>query len=236
MGRLFLVGVAALVFGTVLGAWQPRGELLDLRKTVAELEKDTRACKRGAASAGIARILGGRDGAESAATGERPQSPTAPSDEVNLEVEAGAEAEADFGGSEEAERGGPGGLPSDPAAMAAALDARAAQARAALIEQADPDDEALAEIDDAIEKMNTRLKAQVDAFADSMEGGVEPDRREMMEFAAEALDAVIEADDVFRDTLPEDVRAEVDDEAVDPFSYIDGSTLASIGRLEGAGE
>ncbi|GDX83048.1 hypothetical protein LBMAG42_48590 [Deltaproteobacteria bacterium] len=236
MGRLFLIGVAALVFGTVLGAWQPRGELLELRAEVAKLEKDTRACKRGAASAGIARILGGRDGAESEAVGDRPERQSEAPDAANQGVQEGNAKKDGVEAGEDGEQGGPDGLPSDPAAMADALDARAAQARAAMIEQADPDDEALAEIDAAIEKMNARLKTQVDAFADSIEGGAEPDRREMMEFAAEALDAVIEADDVFRDALPDDVRAEIDDEAVDPFSYIDGSTLASLARLEGAGE
>ena len=121
-------------------------------------------------------------------------------------------------------------------AMRDALDARAAQARAALLEQADPTDEELAALDAAVDKMNTRLKAQVDAFVASVEAGGEPDRRELMEFAAEALDAVIEADDAFVGALPEDVRESVDAEVVDPFSYIDGETLESLARLEGLGE
>jgi hypothetical protein len=119
--------------------------------------------------------------------------------------------------------------------MAEALDARAAQARAALIEQADPDPEALAAIDAAVARMNEKLKGQVDAFAATVADGAEPDRRDLMEFGAEALDAVIEADDAFRDAIPEETRADIDDEAVDPFSYIDGSTVAALVQLESQG-
>ena len=81
--------------------------------------------------------------------------------------------------------------------------------------------------------MNARLKQQVDAFAQSVEAGGDPDRREMMEFAAEALDAVIEADDATVANIPESVREGMDDEALDPMSFITGETLSAIATLEG---
>lgn len=225
MGTRFLIAVGALVAGTAIGAWQARGERLELRGQVISLEKETRACKRGAASQGIARILGGRDGAVDAAAGRpepafREPTPDAPTDAPQPEEAPDREPQ----------------IPETTEAMADALDARSAQAHAALIEQADPDDEQLAKIDAAIDKMNARLKSQVDAFAVSVDGGTEPDRRELMDFAAEALDAVIEADDSFREALPENIRDAIDDKAIDPFSYIDGSTLASLAQLEGGGE
>lgn len=220
MGRTFLIAVGALVVGTAIGAWEARGERLELRGRVTMLEQETRACKRGAASQGIARILGGRDGAvEAAAGGEAP--PDAPQRAV-VGLGTREESQPEIGAQ----------FPKTSEAMADALNARAAQAHAALIEQADPDDEQLALIDAAIEKMNARLKSQVDAFTASVQGGTEPDRRELMDFAAEALDAVIEADDSFREALPDDVRDAIDDQALDPFSYIDGSTLASLALLE----
>jgi len=236
MGRTFLVVVAALVLGTVIGAWSPRAELLAMRGRVADMEKETRECQRGAATSGIAEILGGagrerrgshRDGPPEVPPGEDQAGATpegAPDD--NMKRAGGEEG----GGSEAND------LPNTPAAMAEALDARAAQARAALIEQVDPDEEQIAALDAAVEKMNQKLKTQVDAFVAEAAAGKEPDRREMMEFGAEALDAVIEADDAFRDVIPEDQRAEIDDETLDPFSYIDGATVGALAGLEGAGE
>ncbi len=233
MGRTFLIAVLALVVGTVLGALQPRGELLESRAERDQLVREAKSCKRGAASAGITELLRGAhrpaepDPAEAPNRrdmGERDPG-DGPVNDAVVDTPERADDEERMPGLE------------DPEAMRAALDARAAQARAALIEQADPSEEELAAIDAALEKMNTRLSAQVEAFVKTVEGGREPERRELMEFAAEALDAVIEADDVFAASIDDETRNGVDDETLDPFSYIDGSTLQALQRLEmAAGE
>lgn len=229
MGRTFLLSAAALVLGTLIGAFQPRGELLALREQVAYLERRARGAQRGAAGAGLREFFRAPPAAADPAPAPAPAEISAdgPVPEGSPPAEA-AEANA---ANTPADKTGPSA--DDVESMVAALDARAAQARAALMEQADLDDEQLEAIDDAMERMNEKLKRQVDAFAQSVEAGAEPDRRELMEFAAEALDAVIEADDAIVANIPESVRAEMDEEALDPMSFISGETLAAIATLEG---
>jgi hypothetical protein len=237
MGRMFLFAALTMVLGTVLGALQPRGELLELREQVRMLEQRTRDCERGAAGAGLREFFrapparGATRGDGGANEGAEPASPSPAVDTGRLGGARGA-GNVGEGTEEAAEReGGPGR--EDIATMVAAMDARSAQARAALLEQGDLDDDEMEAIDDAIDRMNARLKQQVDAFAQSVEAGGDPDRREMMEFAAEALDAVIEADDAMVANIPESVREGMDDEALDPMSFITGETLSAIATLEG---
>ncbi len=227
MGRTFLITALALVLGTVLGALQPRGELLALREEVRALNDKTRECQRGAAGAGLREFF-------RAPPASAPEPTGAPTGEeaIGADGPAGADVPvADEANSGQAEASGP--KAEDVEAMVAAMDARAAQARAALLEQGELDDEQIAAIDEALERMNAKLKKQVDAFAQSVEAGGEPDRRELMEFAAEALDAVIEADDAMVAHIPESVRDSMDDEALDPMSFISGETLSAIATLEG---
>jgi hypothetical protein len=213
--RSLLPVVTALVLGMVAGWWQPQGEVLRLREQVEQARRKVKEnCGRGAA-AGIGTILraepprldiepGGRSGAE------EPTAPPAP------------------------EAPDPGGVPAEEvAALSAGLDARRAQARAALVEQGDLEDDDVDAVDAAMDAMNRALKAQVEAMVrQALETG-ELDRREMLEFGAEALDIVLEADDAMREALPEDVYDELDPEVVDPFSYIDGSTVEGLAQLEG---
>ncbi len=230
MGRSFLLATAAMVLGTLLGAFQPRGELLALRAELLEVQARTRDCQRGAAGAGLREFF--RAPARVADSEEDAAEGAAPRGKDTAEAEAPpTEAEEEEGGTNEPEAASEG--PDEVAAMVAAMDARSAQARAALLEQADLDDEEIEAIDTAIDRMNARLKQQVDAFAQSVEAGGEPDRRELMDFAAEALDAVIEADDALVATIPESVREGMDDEALDPMSFISGDTLSAIATLEG---
>jgi hypothetical protein len=57
-----------------------------------------------------------------------------------------------------------------------------------------------------------------------------------MELGADGLDAMIEADDAINAAIPADVRESVDEELLDPFSHIDGSTIAGLTKFEGLGE
>lgn len=228
MGRTFLITALALVLGTVLGALQPRGELLALREEVRALNDKTRECQRGAAGAGLREFFRAPPATAREPSGAPPGEAAIPADGPAGGADAAAADEANSG---QAEASGP--KAEDVEAMVAAMDARAAQARAALLEQGELDDEQIAAIDEALERMNAKLKKQVDAFAQSVEAGGEPERRELMEFAAEALDAVIEADDAMVANIPENVRDSMDDEALDPMSFISGETLSAIATLEG---
>jgi hypothetical protein len=229
MGRAFLVAAFALVLGTLLGAFQPRGELIELRTRMLQLEQKTRDCQRGAAGAGLREFFRAPPARDPSGGDPPPAGEAAAPKSTEAPVTPGADTGQPAASGTPPAPSGDGEI----GALVDAMDARAAQARAALLEQGDLDDETIAAVDDAIDRMNARLKQQVDAFAASVEAGGEPDRREMMEFAAEALDAVIEADDVIVANIPADVREQMDDEALDPMSFISGDTLAAIARLEG---
>lgn len=224
----FLPAVVALVLGIVLGAWQPRGELLALRAEADALRAEAKKPCRGAAADRIRTILR----AEAPVADVQEEEPPAP-DAPEPEAPDVPDAPAD-GVDVRAEGGGPGQTPEDmQKSMHAALDARRAQALAALREQGGLDDAQVAEVDRITADMNAELEAEVERFvAEAVQAG-EVDRRDLMDFAAESLDVVIAADDAMRGALPEDVYARVDDSALDPLSYLSGETLDSLARLEG---
>ncbi|MFZ5479844.1 MAG: hypothetical protein ACOZNI_23975 [Myxococcota bacterium] len=218
----FLPAVAALVVGILLGAWQPRGELLALRAEADTLRaKAERPC-RGRAAESIRTILRAEPpDAPEPDDGEAPAAPaTPPPAEDGARIEIGGEA-----------------LPVEDAEevkdqMAAALDARRAQALAALAEQADLDEAEIAGIDAVMDDMNRQLEVEVDRFVEEAVARGDVDRRDIMDFAAESLDIVIATDDRLREALGDEVYAEVDDSALDPLSYLSGDTLDSLTRLQ----
>lgn len=226
--RSFLPAVLTLAIGMVLGAWQPRGELLTARAELRTLSE--RPCRRSAADRVRGLLTADRDPDEQ---DEDPPPKNAP-DEKPSTAEPGEvpdpDAADDLAEAPEIEA-----EPPDPEEqrqlMEDALGARRSQARAALQEQAELSDEEMEEVDAVMDDMNRRLKVEIDNFvADALERG-DLERRDMMEIAAVSLDVVIAADDRLQDVLPEGV--EIDDEAKDPLSYIDAATIESLIRLEG---
>ncbi len=222
--KLFFPIVLSLVAGLVLGSWQPRGELLALRAEVDDLRAQARRpCRSGGAStlSGIFRVPEEEEGER------RPPAPDRGPPTPNEGPPPGPEGIADAA---------PAG-PQDPeqtiAAMKATLDARRAQALQALVEQGELTDEQVDSVDQIMDDMNAQLKTAVDEMVTETLAAGDFDRREMLEFGADALDIVLAADDRMRDTLPKDAYAAVDDEAVDPFSYVSGDTLESAARLDG---
>jgi hypothetical protein len=223
--KTFLATIGALVAGVLIGAAQPRGELLRLRGDLADMKKETAKCRRASAAAGIREIL--RADAPRADEVPPPQSPEPPGDGVHIQLGDGTAANEPVGNS---------GAEESLDAALLALDARRAQARAALAEEADLEEGQLAAVDAAVEKMNARITAEVERFVSQTMADGELDRRETMDFAAEALDIVIEADDGIRGAIPAEVYAALDDSAVDPFSYLSGDALRALMRLEGMAE
>lgn len=227
--RSFVPVVIALVVGIVAGSWQPRGELLELRGEVDELRKvAARPCRQGGAGS-LAEIfrMPEEQGPPSPPRGSAdPSAPPDPPPPPGLAAgdapPPGPEAPLSAESAEDA-----------VATLKAGLDARRAQALQALTEQAELDEEQVAEVDAIMDQMNAELKTAVDQMVTEVLANGEVDRREMMEFGADALDIVLDADDRMRELLPEDVYAGVDDATVDPFSYVSGDTLASAVRLQG---
>lgn len=118
------------------------------------------------------------------------------------------------------------------AMMQATLDARRSQALAALTEQGDLSDDQVDAVDAVMNEMNAKLKDEVNDFVAAANAGEDPDRRDMMEFAANTLDAVIIADDKLREIIPADIYDTLDAEAVDPFSYISGDAVPGLADLK----
>jgi hypothetical protein len=226
----FVPVVVALVIGIVLGAWQPRGELLEARKQMDDLRAKAKSGNRsgGSALAGIQQILRAKPPAQ---PGQTPE-PTS--------AAAGSQAadNAPDGTSQTPD------IPTDtppPTAedirqqvgvMQATLDARRAQAMAALTEQGELTEDQQAEVSNAMAEMNSQLKAEVERFVAAANAGEDLDRRDAMEFTANSLDVVLAADDKMREILPAEVYDAVDSEAVDPFSYLSGDAVESLSKLE----
>ena len=219
--KLFLPIVLSLVAGIVLGSWQPRGELLTLRKEADGLRAQAKKpCRAGGAStlSGIFRVPEETDDERA----PRAPPPVPPGDtpdpvlgDTPTPAPPGPRAEETM------------------AAMKASLDARRAQALQALTEQGDLNDAQVGEVDQIMDRMNADLKKAVDAMVDETLAAGTMDRRGMLEFGADALDIVLAADDQMRSTLPKEVYDAVDDQTVDPFSYVSGEALQSAAKLEG---
>ena len=242
--RYIGVAAVAIVVGVLLGGFGPRAEVRDLRRQLQENEEAPCTNQFGR---DLAMLMGqgvGRstsqplpfDDQPADGDGERSPEEIAAENPVAAEMareieEAEAEVEQEI---REAVREG---LTAEEEldAFRTALELRRAQARAAVREQVDPDDGQWAEIDSAVEDMNDTLIGLGEELADIFAAGEEPTRRDAMEFSADALDALLQAEDRMRGALEDDQLAELDDGALDPFSYIDPAlidVLMELGDLE----
>jgi len=228
----FVPVVVALVIGIVLGAWQPRGELLAARKQMDELRAKARSSNRGGGSAleGIQQLLrakpprpGGPEPTGSTGGPEPTDADDAAPEAPDGATDAAGQAPETLDAAQIRQQVG---------VMQATLDARRAQAMAALTEQGELSEDQQAEVTAAMSEMNTQLKAEVERFVAAANAGEDLDRRDAMEFTANSLDVVLAADDKMREILPADVYEAVDPEAVDPFSYLSGDAVESLSKLE----
>jgi len=219
----FLPSVLALVIGIVIGAWQPRGELLAARAEMDTLRAQAAKPCRGRAADAVTRILRAEPPTAPKPTPSTTSgTPETPKKEgLRIEVGSGDKSEEPRDAEEATD------------AMRTALEARRAQALAALEEQAELDEAQMNEVASITDAMNAELKTEIDAFVEEAVAAGEVDRRDVMDFAAEALDVVIAADDRMRAAIPAEAYAAADDEAVDPLSFLSGDTVASLTRLEG---
>lgn len=230
--RYWVVAAVALVVGLVIGGIAPRAEL---RRVQAELEEARSKQGRGVGS-DLARMFG-RGGLRAAARGEEAPivvdpgtaaPPARDDDAADAPPPPGERRRARL----EARREGEDGEPQDLGAVREALELRRTQARAALVEDAGADDAQLAEIDAAVAAMNKDLLALGNEFVERYGDGSEPTRHDAMSFAADALDVMLEADEAISGALdPEQLEA-VEDEAVDPFSYIDPALIDLLEQVD----
>ncbi|MCB9687832.1 MAG: hypothetical protein H6738_19085 [Alphaproteobacteria bacterium] len=227
-----LLAAVALVVGLVIGGLGPRSEARGLREKIDELS--SRECASGSdMGKQIAEVFRGRPLASNL--------PDVQVEEPAVVVsEPGSEAPRARRGKRgkglqidiDGEEGSEPQTPEEAVAMAReAMELRRTQARAALSE-AGVSDEQLSSIDAAMDRMNQDLSALTETFVATVQEGGEPDRREMMMFAADTLDVLLEGEDALYGVLDEEQRADIDDAALDPFSYIDGGVVDALMQLE----
>ncbi len=231
--QTFVVGAGALVLGLVLGGLGPRSELRDAKQDLFDAQKQCANSGSAQAGAELARLL--TEGVERRRSEQAPGGADAGSTPAGA---PGANRSVIVG-----EAGGPStdGAPSgnadegeDPAGLTSEMLAlRSQQARAALIEDADPSPQQLKEIDSAVADMNDQLLQTVQEFADRANQGT-VGRRDMMTFGSETLDLFVTAEDRMLNSLSVEQRASVRDEATDPTSFVDPQIVAVVKSLSGA--
>lgn len=228
--RLFVIAALSLIGGIVIGGLGPRQELRALRAQMAELEE--KDCPNETISKDLAALFGAAGGARSPERAEADRL-AAENPEVAEQLDemdaARDEARAEMG---DALRENAANADELKAARTA-LELRRAQARAALVEDAAPSEAQLDDIDAAVTEMNAGLNQLASELVEMMARGEEPSRRDAMAFAADALDTLIIAEDRIAATLDDDQLESVDDQAIDPFSYVDPAlvdVLAGLGQ------
>lgn len=238
------VAAIALVLGIVLGGLGPRSDLRKLEQKYAEMEDGP--CKSTFGS-DLATLMGG--GFTPDAPAERPkrnQPETNPLGDRDPDVIAAENPEAaelveemarnEEEGREELAEDLSEGIDEEQLELArTALELRRAQARAALVEDADPDEVQLESIDNAVRDMNDSLNNLAEELTTMINEGETPTRRDALEFAADALDTMIVAEDSMRDALDADQLEALEEGALDPFSYVDPGlidVLESLGQVE----
>lgn len=237
----YVILACGLAVGFVVGMGVPREELLRLRRQRAQDAQRLARCDGGEAGgafgalldvarpsraqtpssaaidAGVVAATAGADGglvasptaSEPAPVDDSDRAPEAPPDRYDGGVPRGVDDEAEDG--------------------ARVLDLRAAQARAALREQAGLDDAAMAQLDTITQEMNAELQRRVAAsFVRARANGGVVTRRELMEFAADGLDIVLRTDDRMREMLGPDAAASLDPGVLDPFLFVSGETAVMI--------
>lgn len=222
-----LVAAVALVIGLVLGGLGPRSEARVLREKVDALSSKDCSSRGSGMGREIAEVFRGRPlDLPDAPAAEQPAGADPASEGKDRAVSKVEGAEAPDGQPED--------QPTPEEALTAAREAmemRRAQARAALAE-AGLTEEQMATIDTAMSRMNADLSALTETFVASLQDGAEPDRREMMVFAADTLDVLIEGEDALYGVLDEQQREGLDEAALDPFSYVDGQVVENLMQLE----
>jgi len=225
--RILIAGMLGVLLGVLIGRVGPAQEISDLQAEHARIAEGA-DCEAQTLGRDLAVLMGGGLHGMQAAPPTEPEFDEAELEELLLKAEEDAEVLG-----EEAEAGLREAAGDDELirALQAAVELRRNQARAALVEDADPSDDQLDELDAAVDDMNASLQGLAQDLVDMLEDGNAPGRRDAMVFAAEALDTMIDAEDRIWDSLDAGQRESVDDASIDPFSYVDQQLLAVLAEL-----
>ncbi len=232
------IAAVALLVGFLIGGLAPRAEVRDLELQLATAEAGN--CDQGQVGRDLALLLGQGGDARPAPPSspraealERPErireeNPEAArlADDLNEEARAAEDEVMD----ELADIEAP--APEDLEIARTALDLRRAQSRAAVVEDTDATNDQLEDLDEAYGEMNDTLIGLSEELVDMLAAGSEPSRRDAMEFAAEALDAMLLAEERVEGVFDAEQLGALEEDALNPFNYVDP---AIVDTLEGLG-
>lgn len=228
----FLIGVIALVVGIAVGGLGPRAEIRALQARIDEMGECEGGSRMGSE---IANVFRGRPWDEDREPARKvtrfdPEPHDPPPDAgppVTDEEKEGFHFEINTG-----DEGEPQNLEQSLDMAREAMELRYAQARAALVEDAKPSEQQMEDIDASMRRMNDALMGLATDLVDQMAADTEPSRRDTMLYAAETLDVVLSAEDELRSILSEDQVAALQDESLDPLSYVDPAIVDVLSQLD----
>ncbi len=233
--RVAVVAGATFVGGLVVGGLGPRSEVRALEAENFELQR--KATRSGGAGSDLAKLLSGnlepgmaepgrpRRGGFGGGSAEEPT-------EIGVGEAGSSELDAEAPAADGVEPAAPPSIEDTRAAMREMVEARAAQARAALDEDVDPSPEQLAVIDQAVADMNTSLQDIARDFVDRSRSGEVVGRREAMGFGSELIDVLVTTEDRILGALTPEQRAMAREEATDPTAFVDASIVDMLSELE----
>ena len=235
LAKIVVAAGVSLVVGLAIGGVGPRAEVRALRTRLDAMQEVD--CGPSDLPAELAGVLQGRPWQDERSPSPAPDAPVAPAPAPAPAPELGDDDPVVLG--EEVEEmaptaAGQEGMADELDAAREAIGIRNRQAWRALDEQAAPTPAQRERIRRAVDDMNDELVAVAEELVGSVQGGQGPGRRDMMVFAADALEVMIATEDTIYDTLSPEQRAQVDEEVLDPTSYLDASVidvLQDIGEL-----
>jgi hypothetical protein len=212
--RVTIAAVLALLVGIVVGGYQARSELAEV---TAEFEQQD--CEKSPIPAAlVAGMLGARaarnqdnsqvsqddvtDGLKNPTTGPSVEGRGSPAIALDINSEEGIDLDA----------------------IADIMTLRTEQSRDVLIEKTDPTAAQLEEFDAVIGDMNDAL-VQLAADLGSQARSGSATRSSALVLTSDALNIIIDADNQIYSVFDADQLAGLDDEVLDPFSYVESSVL-----------
>ena len=245
--KTLVLAAGAFIGGLVLGGLQPRAQIRALEEQAFDLKRE---CAGGSSVsrdlAGL--ITRGLDDVSSPPSrsvkpaprgvGESPSGGTPEPVDVPEEPREAVADEAEPTPLEDGFDDGPDIL-SEEDPLTAARDVmaiRSAQARAALIEDVNPSDDQLREIETTIDRMNDELITLAYDVVDQVRQDGEPDRFQMMQMGADTLDLLVRTEEELLATMTPEQRANLGDDVTDPTAFVDPSVaevLIELAEIEG---
>jgi hypothetical protein len=225
--RTVAAAAVALLAGLFLGGIRPRAELRQAQKDLADARD---AAEHGGSAAalplalGVGSLVAARDRARSVPRFLTPDGGTAASDDDESNRGERRRGRRGWFGDAGAERF---------AAVKAAADVRAAQFRAAFVDEAHLSPERQTTLDQAIDGMNSQLAREVEAITASLRTrppGQKVRPREMADIGARLLDVYRRADDSFSASLDEQGKAARERTEFDLLTQVDLEPLRTLGE------